>query len=984
MKSKHSRTLPYIFMVVGALTLGVVLLVWWMGMRVTSANSRMYQTREVIAELEDTLSTLRDAETGHRGYLLVGEGSYLEPYQAAAGRIGDDLKRLDGAVASGNLPDAQNAQIKRLVQAKLDEMALTIDLYKSKSWDEALAGRRSDAGDQIRNRLASQGFDGGTGPRAALAVVRSEIGKGTMDALRQVIGEVEAADWKTLEQERTRRDDATVLRTVTSMSLGLLDLMVLTWAFGIIRKGMVATEQQRELLEVTLGSIGDGVIVTNGQGEIAFMNGEAARLTGYSREEALGLPLPRVFHIVNEQSRAVVENPVDKVLRLGTVVGLANHTVLIGKAGLEVPIDDSGAPVQSPDGQVHGVVLIFRDFSVQKNAERAIRASEERLQLFVEHAPAAVAMFDQDMRYVIASQRWIADFHLESANLAGRSHYEIFPEIPQRWREIHKRCLAGAVESCDEEAFPRADGTIDWLKWEIHPWRYNTGEIGGIIIFSELITARKMMEDQLASVAQFPAENPHPVLRVGNDGHLAFANHATMVYLEQDGWQEGQVVPASLREPALEALATGKPAEFDVVRPGGGVLCFTCMPISGKGYANLYGRDVTEARRAEAALRESKVAAEAANKSKDHFLAVLSHELRTPLTPVLSVTYLMSKDAAMPERYRDDLEMIRRNVELEARLIDDLLDVTRIARGKIALERGPVELESILRWTVDVCKGEMDARRLAFRLDLGDAKDVVIYGDATRLQQVFWNLLKNAVKFTPAEGCVGIRCRLDGPGLVIVEIVDSGLGIEPDLIPRLFNAFEQGGAGTTRQFGGLGLGLAITKAMVELHGGVITATSAGRAKGATFQVRLPVFTGAQVSGDGKPAVAKDGRVAARRGLRILLVEDHVDTARIMGRLLAGEGYIVEKAGDVASALKVAGEQTFDLILSDLGLPDGTGLDLIRALRQQGSVVPAIALSGYGQDQDIQQSREAGFAAHLTKPVNIGLLANTIERIAGTH
>jgi CheY-like chemotaxis protein len=250
------------------------------------------------------------------------------------------------------------------------------------------------------------------------------------------------------------------------------------------------------------------------------------------------------------------------------------------------------------------------------------------------------------------------------------------------------------------------------------------------------------------------------------------------------------------------------------------------------------------------------------------------------------------------------------------------------------------------------------------------------------LQQVFWNLLKNAIKFTPHGGCVGIRCRLDGH-TVVAEVMDSGEGIDPALLPHLFRPFEQGGAGMTRQFGGLGLGLTITKGLVEQHGGSIDAHSEGKGKGATFRVRLPLLTTAPPStpvAAELPAPQKALQPAA--ALRILLVEDHGDTAKIMRRLLRMEGHEVEVAGDVATAVVLASERRFDLLLSDLGLPDGSGVDLICALRQRGNMMPAIALSGYGQEQDLDRTREAGFSAHLTKPVNLDRLAATIAAVAG--
>ena len=389
--------------------------------------------------------------------------------------------------------------------------------------------------------------------------------------------------------------------------------------------------------------------------------------------------------------------------------------------------------------------------------------------------------------------------------------------------------------------------------------------------------------------------------------------------------------------------------------------------------ASKIARDITERKRAEEDLKaakdsaeRAKAVAEEANRAKDHFLAVLSHELRTPLAPVLMGVSMLQDRPDLNGGARETLEMVRRNVEMEARLIDDLLDMTRIARGKVELRRQRIDLHKVIGHAVDVCRPDIEARGLNFGVDIGTAGPYWVDADPGRLQQVFWNLLRNAIKFTPHEGCVGIRCRLDERGLVAVEVNDSGMGIEAEALPTLFNAFEQGERSITRQFGGLGLGLTISKALVEMHGGSVEVRSEGKDKGATFCVRLPLIA---APGPFDPAAPAAPRQSRRRPLRILLVEDHGVTAKMMRMVLTAGGHAVETAGDVATAVELAKQHPFDLLLSDLGLPDGSGHDLMRELRRRGHTFPGIALSGYGQEEDIRHSREAGFAAHLTKPAS---------------
>jgi PAS domain S-box-containing protein len=398
--------------------------------------------------------------------------------------------------------------------------------------------------------------------------------------------------------------------------------------------------------------------------------------------------------------------------------------------------------------------------------------------------------------------------------------------------------------------------------------------------------------------------------------------------------------------------------------------------------------DITARRRAELEVDRARREAEAANQAKDHFLATLSHELRTPLTPVLAVISGLQEDARLPEDVLMHLAMVRRNVELEARLIDDMLDLTRVARGKLELHRETADLRQVIDHALQTASGDLLAKRLRLVLDLG-AGDHALQADTPRLIQVFWNLFSNAVKFTPQGGAITVRSWCEetaaGPHLA-VEVADTGIGIEPDVLVDIFEAFQQGEQAITRRYGGLGLGLAISKAIVELHGGRLDARSEGAGQGSVFSVRLPV-------GDvrSRPAAPDAAGAASDRSeapatvpaeLHILLVEDHADTAAAMAELLREMGHRVTVAHSVAAGLAAA-ERTgggIDLVLSDLGLPDGTGLDLMAELHGRYGV-KGIALSGYGMEEDVRRSLEAGFERHLTKPVNLQALQSAIQETA---
>lgn len=406
--------------------------------------------------------------------------------------------------------------------------------------------------------------------------------------------------------------------------------------------------------------------------------------------------------------------------------------------------------------------------------------------------------------------------------------------------------------------------------------------------------------------------------------------------------------------------------------------------------------DVTDRKLGEQEVALARDKALAASRAKDEFLAALSHELRTPLNPVLLVASDAAQNPDLPESVRADFDLIAKNVALEARLIDDLLDLTRIVRGKLSLDLRPRDLHVILQDAIATVWSDLESKGIRLHLDLA-AEQGVIWGDAVRLQQVFWNVLKNAVKFTPERGEVSVETRtLPESGRVRVLITDTGIGLTPAELGRIFEAFSQGehAEGTkTHRFGGLGLGLAISRMIVELHSGTIHATSEGRDKGATFHVELPLALDHQLpetgragnpfTGFGEPVIeapvrAERHAIEPRRS--VLVVEDHQPTARTLTQLLTRRGFDVVAAGTVAEARAAAAARQFELVISDIGLPDGDGVELMTELRASHPALRGLALSGYGAEQDISRSHDAGFEDHLTKPINVEALDRAVAKL----
>ena len=366
----------------------------------------------------------------------------------------------------------------------------------------------------------------------------------------------------------------------------------------------------------------------------------------------------------------------------------------------------------------------------------------------------------------------------------------------------------------------------------------------------------------------------------------------------------------------------------------------------------------------------------AASEAKGRFLAILSHELRTPLTPILATVSAMQREGKVPSELSTAVAMIRRNVELEARLIDDLLDLTRIEHGKLSLNRDPVDVHEVLRRVVANARTLPSAGELSLELELGANRHHTL-GDAARLQQVFSNLVGNAVKFTPAGGWVRIATNDAGDALE-VSVADSGIGITSEQAPTLFAPFAHPAGEPGGRFGGLGLGLAIAKGLVEAHGGRISLTSAGSGAGATFVVELPAVKGRRAAPTPREMPLPRAAPAVER-LAVLLVEDHGDSAEALAALLGLTGCDVTVAGSVEGALAAVSAE-HRVLISDLALPDGSGRELLKKLRAQGRDLAAIALSGFGSDEDVKRSLDSGFREHLTKPVDMEKLISALRRL----
>jgi PAS domain S-box-containing protein len=771
-------------------------------------------------------------------------------------------------------------------------------------------------------------------------------------------------------------------------SVVLFSTVFLGWAGQALRR-------QQALLDAISAATEDAIFVKDRQGRMLLANPATVRAIGKPAGRILGhrddefYDDPAVSATILETDRRIMESGRTEAVEEIIPTPEGNRTFLSIKARWQ----DRG-------GRVMGLVGVARDITERKRAEEALKESEIRFRSLFESMLNGFA----HCRMLVENGRPIDFVYLDvnSAferltglkNVVGRRATAVIPGLVEANPELLE--IYGRVASTGESAqFEQYVAPLAmWFSISV----YCPAE-GHFVAVFDVITDRKRAEAALRQ-----SEQRFKILSGATFEGIIISEAGRMVDVNEQlermfGYEPGEMIglglevllPVEVRPRILDNIRKGIDAntEHRCLRKDGTLFDIEAhgrtLEIAGRPVRITTIRDVTERKRAAEELRHANEAAETASRAKDHFLAVLSHELRTPLTPVLAAAGMLEKDQRLPEDARRDMMMMRRNVEMETRLIDDLLDITRITRGKLAMEMRPVRLCDIVRYAVDVCAADVKAKGLELTLDLGKAP-CTVRGDGARLQQVFWNLLKNAVKFTPPGGKIAVACRRAGPDATgteeaCVDITDTGIGITPEQLPKLFCAFEQGGESVTRLFGGLGLGLAISKTIVALHGGQITARSAGPSQGAVFTVELPVLRYHRPDEpETRPADARTEPSA--RKLKILLVEDHPDTARILQRLLETSGHEVHTADSVRAGMDLGVQGIFDLLVSDLGLPDGSGLDLMRHLQREQPGLPGIAVSGFGMEGDIQRSREAGFAAHLVKPLDFTLLEAAMARVAG--
>ncbi len=800
------------------------------------------------------------------------------------------------------------------------------------------------------------------------------------------------------------------LEGVSRLSSFMFLALLISFMIQKVKRAEMTARLREEQMSTTLLSIGDGVIVTDAAGHVTLANHVAESLTGWKLNEARGKRLEEVFNIINEQTREAAENPAARALREGMIVGLANHTILIAKDGTEIPIDDSGAPIRDATGNITGVVLVFRDISELKQAQERMRFQAHLLDV------VGQAMMATDMEGRITYWNQFAEklYGWKAQEVIGRNIISVTASdaTKEQGTEILAQLQMGESWSGDFLVQHR-DGTSFPVRVIDSPVYDEQGQLIGIVGSSEDITERKRAEEARERLAAIVESSDDAIIGKTLNGEVTNWNESAEKmygYAAQEaiGQHISFIIPPERADEGtfiLEEIKRGeriRSLETVRVRNGGAHLdvSISISPIkdsSGQVIgASTIARDITERKRADerqaellAREQSARTQAELANRTKDEFLATLSHELRTPLTAMLGWTWMLRSRELDQDTHTHAVETIERNVRAQAQLIDDLLDVSRIITGKLRLEVVPVELIPVIESAIDTARPAAKAKGIELQIELDPAASHVLC-DPARMQQVIWNLLSNAVKFTPQQGRVRVLLnRVESH--IEISVSDTGPGIAPDFIPYVFDRFRQADSSTTRAHGGLGLGLAIVRHLVELHGGTVTVENNVHGKGATFTVKLPLMA--------ITALEKSELIGARHqvvsstqldcgpleGLRILVVDDEPDARDLLVATLEQCGARATAVASAREALDSLKASQPDVLVSDIGMPVEDGYTLIRKVREleAGQVwkgrVPAIALTAYANDSARFSALEAGFHKHLAKPIEPSIL---IETIAG--
>jgi PAS domain S-box-containing protein len=758
-----------------------------------------------------------------------------------------------------------------------------------------------------------------------------------------------------------------------------------------------------EWCHVTLASIGDGVITTRTDGAITFLNAIAESLTGWTLNEAVGQPLENVFRIVNEQTRRPVANPALQALRDGVVIALADHTLLIAKDGTERPIDERAAPIRNAHSEVRGAVLVFRDVSERRLAEQRVQDALAHADNIISTLRDPFVVLDKTLHVRTANAAFYSTFNVAREDTEGRficelgNHQWDIPQLRNSLEEVLPQNRPFNDFSV-EHNFPSIGEKIMLLN--ARRLATANGESELILLAIEDVTEPRRAERTMrTSEARYrrlfeTAKDGILILDV-DSGRIVDANPFMTQLLgythaEFEGkelWEIGVFSDKSENEAAFRrlqqngyvryehlALETkkGERAEVEFVS--------NVYQVGPRRVAQCNIRDTTERMRLQRQTQEQATELSDLHRRKDEFLAMLSHELRNPLAPILNAVQLLRLQQANENPVQLHARaIIERQVAQLAHLVDDLLEVARITTGRVRLQLEQVAVSGIVANAVETTRPLIDQRNQQLTISV-PPEPIWLHADAARLEQILVNLLTNACRYTDEGGHIWLTVLADGDACLI-RVRDTGVGIAPELLPRIFDLFTQANRHIDRAHGGLGIGLTLVKRLTELHGGTVHVSSA-IGKGSKFLVRLPKL---KELGTQLPLGLGEADRPTALSFRVLIVEDNVDAAESLAMLVKAAGYDVRTIHNGQAALKVAQDYLPHAVLLDIGLPGLNGYEVAKWIRAQPNLASTllIALTGYGQDGDRQTSLAAGFNHHLVKPASFKTIRQVLATLSPT-